>query len=118
MEEIYWFENSFPIFENWAENGVFLTVVCEDSNYHPMRMLDHECEDWSIRYDSLTDLMCHVAHSYELAEEYSEVWEVQETEKQWFLEAKYMAKQYIIDRINNKQIHSLQKDIYRSTLSQ
>ena len=77
-KEAYFFEKSFPIFQLWSDRGVHLCVVCDNFNDNPVRMLDLECRDYSLRYRNLTDLILHIAESYELAQYYEEhnVWEL------------------------------------------
>ena len=90
-EEASFFEKSLPIFQLWSENGVLLSVVCEESQNYPVRMLDIYCKDFSVRYLSLKDFILHVADWYESAQYYEQdnFWEV-EAERESFLAKKYM----------------------------
>ncbi len=92
-KEGYFFEKSIPIFQLWSENGVLLSIVCEDSKNYPVRMLDIYCRDFSVRYRSLKDLILHLADWYESAKYYEkdDCWEV-EAERERFLSKKYMAE--------------------------
>lgn len=97
-ESAYFFYKSLPIFELWSDCGVFLSVVCNNYQNYPIRMLDVEYRDYFIRYHSLKDLILHLADWYESAEcdedENVPEFGVQE-ETRYLLDVKYMAKEYI-----------------------
>lgn len=114
-KEGYFFEKSFPICQLWSENGVLLSVVCEDSKNYPVRILDIYCRDFSIRYSSLKDLILHTADWYESAQydERDDFWEV-EAETEYLLEFKYMSNEYIVNSIS---MGGLRKKIYQRYLN-
>jgi len=114
-KEGYFFEKSIPIFQLWSENGVLLSVVCEDYKNYPVRMLDIYCRDFSVRYTSLKKLILHVAHWYEAAQYYEQddFWEV-EAETEYLLDLKYMSNEYIA---SSKSMGSLRQKIYQRYLN-
>jgi hypothetical protein len=117
IEQGYFFEYCFPVFENWAENGVLLNVNCQ-IDYYPIQMLDSSCKDFSIRYNNLTDFISHILAWYKSAyyHDQENVWEV-EAEIQWELEAKYMAREYILKFINSSNTYPTQKNIYKKYIA-
>jgi hypothetical protein len=120
-EEAYFFEKSFPIFELWSDCGVILSVVCEDSNNYPVRMLDVEYDDYFVRYRSLKNLILHLADWYESAQSYEDENLPEcgvEEERKYLLDVKYMAKEYIT-YVANKDSDSggLRQQIYQRYLN-
>lgn len=118
IEEAYFFEKCFPVFELWCEHGVLVNVICEnskDSKDYSIQMLDTSCKDFSVRYSSLKDLILHTAHWYESAQYYErdDCWEV-EAETEYLLELKYMSDEYIASSI---RMGGLRKKIYQSYLN-
>lgn len=76
-----------------------------------MQMLDISCNDFSVRYNNLTDFMLHILAWYESACYYEEygVWEVK-AEIEWELQAKYMTQEYILEFINDSRTYPTQKN--------
>ncbi|MGL5874684.1 MAG: hypothetical protein ACRC2R_20340 [Xenococcaceae cyanobacterium] len=118
VKQAYFFEYSFPLLENWAENGVLLNVNCKTNNSYPIQMLDISCHDFSIRYNNLTNFFLHILAWYKSARYYEEysVWEVK-AEIEWELQAKYMTQEYILQFIKNSSTYPAQKEIYKKYIA-
>jgi hypothetical protein len=93
------FKYRFPLFENWAENGVFLTVAPNEKGESPIYGYDITYEDYSLQYHRLTDLILHSAEWYEAAtfDRLDGVWRVDDFELECRLDVKYMARERIIE---------------------
>jgi hypothetical protein len=61
------FQYRFPIFQLWSNSGVLLTVAPNESGGSPIDIYDTECEDYRLRYHSLTNLILHSAEWYDTA---------------------------------------------------
>ncbi|GAA6614673.1 hypothetical protein [Scytonema sp. NUACC26] len=104
-EEAKFFEYSFPIFKLWYQGNVFYTVVPYQQGKSIIRMYDPECNDYSLRYHSLTNLILHAASWYEAAAfmEKAEDWDIDE-ETKCLLDIRYMAWNYLTSLITKKGV--------------
>ncbi|MEH1817332.1 MAG: SMI1/KNR4 family protein [Nostoc sp.] len=116
-EEAYWFEHSFPIFQLWCNGGVLYTVMPNAQRNSIIRIYDSECNDYSLRYDNLTNLMLHGADWYEAAYfvEKEKVWDIINEEMNCLLDVKYMARDYLANSITRKgtAVSRICEDIYQ-----
>jgi hypothetical protein len=87
------FRYRFPIFQNWADCGVFLTVLPSEKGDSPIYVYDPPFDDYSLRYHRLTDLILHSAEWYEAAtfDKLDNQWQI-DNEIAARLDVKYMAR--------------------------
>jgi hypothetical protein len=118
------FQYRFPLFQLWSDSGVLLTVVPNEQGGSPIYGYDVECEDYSLRYDSLTQLILHAAEWYETApfiEQDNELriynaWKI-DPESAYWLDVKYMARERIV-RVVNMRGGGLRQSIYQRFLDE
>jgi hypothetical protein len=125
------FQFRLPLFQN-PDSGVLLTVLPDGENGSPVYVHDIECSNHEIRYHNLTNLILHAAEWYENVtlhedgREFNVEFNVNSDTKIWletqpiydietYLEAKYMAREYII-RISNTTGNGLKPSIYKHFL--
>ncbi|MCF4970104.1 SMI1/KNR4 family protein [Nostoc sp. CMAA1605] len=103
-EEAYWFEHSFPIFQLWCNGGVVYSVAPNSQRNSVIRIYDCECNDYSLRYYNLTNLILHSADWYEAAYfvKQENAWDIVNEEMKCLLDVKYMARDYLSDSIARK----------------
>jgi hypothetical protein len=94
------FRYRFPIFQNWADCGVFLTVLLSEKGDSPIYGYDPPFRDYSLRYNHLIDLILHSAEWYETAtfDKLDNQWEI-DNELADRLDVKYMARERIIELV-------------------
>lgn len=97
-QEALFVEYSLPLFQLWYNNGVCYTVVPSEQEDSIICMYDSECQEYSLRYQNLTNLILHLADWYEAAECVEDKWDINE-EMRCLLDVKYMAKDYLINSI-------------------
>ncbi len=89
-----------PIFQLWSNTGVLQGIVCNDLVSNPIQMYDPECNDYSLRYHNLTDMILHQAAWYEAAcfVEREQAWDINE-QTRCLLNFQYMTREHIIDLV-------------------
>lgn len=110
------FQYRFPIFQLWSDCGVFLTVVPTERGESPIHGYDIECEDYTLRYYSLTNLILHSAEWYETAifVEQDNEWRIDDEAAYW-LDVKYMAHERVVEVVQRKG-GGLRQSIYQQFL--
>ncbi len=113
------FQYRFPLFENWSECGVFITIALDKKQESPVYGYDISFEDFALRYHSLTDLILHSAEWYETAIfiDDDDCWDIEKVsnEAQYWLDTKYMVRDRIVSSVEGKG-GGLQQSIYQRFL--
>lgn len=117
-EEVEFFQHRSPVFELWYDR-VFYTITPNEQGDNPLHIYDIEMEDYSLRYYKLTDMILHGAEWCDSAKfiDSEQAWRVAD-EIAFRLNARFMARGYIIDCINRSGTGGLQKSIYQACLSE
>jgi hypothetical protein len=112
------FQYRFPIFQNWADCGVFLTVFPDNKGENSIHGHDIRFKDYSLRYHRLTDLILHSAEWYESAkfDEY-DGWDIDD-EIAYQLDVKYMARERIVELVSRNKGQGLQGSVYQRFLNE
>ncbi|MBW4491299.1 MAG: SMI1/KNR4 family protein [Trichocoleus desertorum ATA4-8-CV12] len=69
----------FPVFKVWSTHA-FLVIILGDKEKSLVQIYDPECENYNVRYESLTNLLLHSAKWLEAAKHHEKIggfWEVE-----------------------------------------